>query len=70
VCYVAMCCEADFEDIAEAAHLKRFEATDLCDTACPAFKLTYKHTQAHPEIWISCDLNLLPFIRRYHVCMC
>jgi len=39
VCYVAMCCEADFEDRPEAAHLKRLETTDLslCDAGCPTF---------------------------------
>ena len=33
-----MCCEANFEDLAKATHLKCLEATDLCDAGGPAFR--------------------------------
>ena len=36
MCYVAVGGEADFEDVAEASHLKGLEATDL-GTRCPTF---------------------------------
>ncbi len=34
---VAVCCEADFGDVAKASHLERFETADLGDAGCPAF---------------------------------
>ena len=36
--YVAVRCEADFEYVAETAHLERFQAAGLSDAGGPAFR--------------------------------